>query len=85
MAEALSRAEEEHEDITQTDEGASSWLQSIGLNSNQYRNLDPKKVKLYPFSGGWNLEALMQNARFFVYETISQQPARLVKKTRCEA
>ena len=41
--------DDEDEDLTQTDEGASSWLQSIGLNSKAYKSLDPSNVKLYPF------------------------------------
>ncbi len=39
----------EDDDITQTDDGASSWLQSIGLDSKKYKSLDPTKVKLYPW------------------------------------
>ena len=42
--------DDEDEDLAQTDEGASSWLQSIGLNSKEYKSLDPSNVKLYPFS-----------------------------------
>ena len=48
--EAVEDDDDEDEDLTQTDEGASSWLQSIGLNSKEYKSLDPSNVKLYPFS-----------------------------------
>ena len=40
--------DDDDDDLAHTDEGASSWLQSIGLNSKEYKSLDPDKVKLYP-------------------------------------
>ena len=46
--------EDDDDDLAQTDEGASSWLQSIGLNSKEYRSLDPEKVKLYPYTSKSN-------------------------------
>ena len=48
--EAVEDDDDEDEDLAQTDDGASSWLQSIGLNSKEYKSLDPSNVKLYPFS-----------------------------------
>jgi len=40
--------EEDEEDIMQSDDGAHSWLQDLGLDKAQFRSLDPNKVKLYP-------------------------------------
>ena len=48
--EAVEDDDDDDEDLAQTDGGASSWLQSIGLNSKEYKSLDPSNVKLYPFS-----------------------------------
>lgn len=47
-SEARSQDEEEDEDIMQSDDGAHSWLQDLGLDKSQFRSLDPNKVKLYP-------------------------------------
>ena len=40
--------EEEGDEIFATDEGASGWLESIGLDKKEFPSLDPRKVKLYP-------------------------------------
>ena len=34
--------------VVHTDEGASVWLESMGLNKKHFPSLDPNKVKLYP-------------------------------------
>ena len=39
---------EEGEEQFETDEGASGWLESIGLDKKEFPSLDPRKVKLYP-------------------------------------
>ena len=41
--------EDEEEDFTQGDDAASSWLQSMGLDKQEFPTLDPRRVKLYPF------------------------------------
>ena len=41
--------EEEGDDMFGTNEGASVWLESIGLDKKEFPSLDPRKVKLYPF------------------------------------
>ena len=60
--------DDEDEELTHTDEGASSWLQSIGLNSKEYRSLDPSRVKLYPFSLSfrWFITVLVISSLFAV-------------------
>ena len=40
--------DEEEEEICHTDDGASTWLHNLGLDTAKYRSLDPNKVKLYP-------------------------------------
>lgn len=41
--------EEEEDEFLDTDEGASVWLESIGLDKKQFPSLDPNKVKMYPY------------------------------------
>lgn len=40
--------DEEEDEFLDTDEGASVWLESIGLDKKQFPSLDPNKVKMYP-------------------------------------
>ena len=40
--------DEEEEDIMQSDDGAHTWLEDLGLDKSHFRSLDPNKVKLYP-------------------------------------
>lgn len=42
--------DEEEDDCFETDEGASGWLESIGLDKKEFPTLDPRKVKLYPLN-----------------------------------
>lgn len=41
-----SACDDADDDITRTDSGASSWLETLGLDRNKYRSLDPDKVKM---------------------------------------
>lgn len=40
--------DDDDDEFIDTDEGASVWLESIGLDKKQFPSLDPNKVKLYP-------------------------------------
>ena len=40
--------DEVEDEFLDTDEGASVWLESIGLDKKQFPSLDPNKVKMYP-------------------------------------
>ena len=42
--------ENDEDDTFGTNEGASVWLESIGLDKKEFPSLDPRKVKLYPFT-----------------------------------
>ena len=42
--------DEDDDDFLGTDEGASVWLESIGLDKKHFPSLDPNKVKMYPFT-----------------------------------
>ena len=39
---------DEDEDIICADDGAVSWLQSIGLDKSKFPSLEPHKIKMYP-------------------------------------
>lgn len=41
--------DEAEDDFLETDEGASVWLEELGLDKKSFPSLDPHRVKLYPF------------------------------------
>ena len=37
------------DDMEQTDDGAASWLEALGLDKKRFHSLDPNRVRLYPY------------------------------------
>eukprot|EP00058_Branchiostoma_floridae_P018846 XP_002604335.1 hypothetical protein BRAFLDRAFT_124207 [Branchiostoma floridae] len=46
----MSDDDDDDDDITIDDSGASCWLESMGLDKSSFPELDPRKVKVYPFN-----------------------------------
>ena len=59
----------------QSDDGAHSWLQDLGLDKAQFRSLNPDKVKLYP---SCQCPSFM---RVSFYEIWSQSPHSIWKNS----
>lgn len=69
--------EEEEDEFLDTDEGASVWLESIGLDKKQFPSLDPNKVKMYPLyhllikkgcPKGWNNKTIL--SYFLIFRNV---------------